>query len=372
MQPSVRQRRNPMPHGQADTIASRALLARLRETIKRDGPIGVDRYMQLCLADPQHGYWQRTATIGANGDFVTAPEISQIFGELIGLWSATVWQLLGQPAPVRLVELGPGRGTLMCDALRSAQALSPFSQSTTVHLVELSAPLRVLQQQALRAHADRTSWHDNLADVPAGPAIVVANEFLDALPVRQLVFSGGTWRERVVDLTPDGDLRFAVGSATAYASPAEPEEGAIAELRPGEDELLATLAERNQPVVALFIDYGPSEASPGDTLQGVRRHAYVDPLQPDAADLTAHVQFSEWARKARAAGLATDGPITQAEFLARLGIAERASRLMSANPKRAGEIEAAVHRLISPTGMGSLFKVMVVRSPALSPPLPFG
>ena len=208
--------------------------------------------------------------------------------------------------------------------------------------------------------------------MPDGPAIVIANEFLDALPIRQLVFGEDGWRERVVELDAAGALRFAIGDKAAHAraAPAAPA-GAILELRAGEDEVLAELGRRTGPCVALFIDYGPAEPAYGDTLQAVRRHAYVDPLAtPGAADLTAHVQFAALADKARRAGLAADGPITQAEFLGALGIAERTSRLMAANPERAGAIETATQRLVSPTGMGSLFKVLAVRSPASSAPAP--
>jgi SAM-dependent MidA family methyltransferase len=384
---------------------SGALLQRLRERIGRDGPMPVDCYMQACVGDPEHGYWQRAATIGARGDFITAPEISQVFGELIGLWCAVAWQGMGQPAPLRLIELGPGRGVLMRDALRAARAVPGFLDAARVHLVEVSAPLREAQRRTLlpppsrvrdgeggmaeqsplgfppplapprkgEGNAPAIAWHDTLGDVPPGPAIVVANEFLDALPIRQLVYHDGAWRERVVDLGEGGGLRFAMGADVPHASATPPPPGAVAELRAGEDQLLAALAARAAPLVALFIDYGPAEPSFGDTLQAVRHHAYADPLaEPGLADLTAHVQFAGLAEKARAAGLATDGPVTQAEFLGRLGSAERAARLMAANPARAGEIEAAVQRLVSPTGMGQLFKVLAVRFPALPPPVPFG
>ncbi len=401
-----------------------ALLARLRERIRRDGPMPVDQYMRVCQADPEHGYWQRAGSIGAGGDFTTAPEISQVFGELIGLWCAVVWQGMGRPAPLRLIELGPGRGTLMRDALRAAVKAPEFLDATTVHLVEVSAPLREMQRQAFpppsrrRRVFDTTwgrdreggiaeqlrsgfppplspphvvpearlrrdgegkrppiAWHATLSEVPDGPAIVIANEFLDALPIRQLVFLDGVWRERVVEIDARGDLRFALGPTVDVdvAGPCErPEPGAILELRAGEYALLAQLALRQAPHVALFIDYGPAESAYGDTLQAVHRHAWVDPLSlPGSADLTAHVQFACLARKARAAGLAADGPITQAEFLGSLGIAERAARLMAANPERAGEIETGAQRLISPTGMGGLFKVLAVRSGTLPPPPPF-
>jgi SAM-dependent MidA family methyltransferase len=357
-----------MPNAQAD---ARLLMDKLRERIARCGPMPVDRYMHACLADPVHGYWRRATTIGADGDFVTAPEISQIFGELIGLWSAVVWESMGRPSPMRLIELGPGRGTLMRDALRAARAIPQLLEAATVHLVEMSAPLREVQRQTLASHA--VTWHETLAAVPPGPAIVIGNEFLDALPIRQLIFGAGVWRERVVECSTSSGLRLAAGPEVSYRSFREPEDGAIAELRTGEDDVLSALAARAKPCLALFIDYGPSETSFGDTLQAVRRHAYADPLaEPGAADLTAHVQFSVFADKARSLRLAADGPLSQAEFLGRLGIVERAARLMSANPGHAHGIEVATQRLISPTGMGGLFKALVVRSPSLPPPVPFG
>jgi SAM-dependent MidA family methyltransferase len=218
-------------------------------------------------------------------------------------------------------------------------------------------------------------WHSSIDDVPDGPAIIVANEFLDALPIRQILFLDGVWCERVVDVDAQGDLRFAVGPRVDCPDEGPrtpPEPGAILELRAGEDELLSQLARRQAPFTALFIDYGPAGSLNGDTLQAVHRHAWIHPLSlPGIADLTAHVQFASLARKARARGLIADGAITQAEFLGRLGIAERAARLMAANPERAGEIETGVQRLMSPTGMGELFKVMAVRSRALPSPPPF-
>lgn len=223
--------------------------------------------------------------------------------------------------------------------------------------------------------ATSINWHDGLEGVPSGPAIIIANEFLDALPIRQLVHAEGAWRERVVEIDVHGALRFAAGprvelTSDPEARPAQP--GDILELRPGEDALLGMLARRDAPLVALFIDYGPAEAGYGDTLQAMRRHAWVDPLaDPGRVDLTAHVQFARLASAARAVGLAADGPLPQAEFLGRLGIAERAARLMSANPAAAHIIEAGVQRLLSPGGMGGLFKVMAVRSPSLPPPAPF-
>ena len=365
-----------MPPHEIDS-ADAPLLLKLRERIGRDGPLTVGDYMHLCVGDPEHDYWRRRDTIGAAGDFVTAPEISQIFGELIGLWCAVTWQQLGSSAPLRLVELGPGRGTLMRDALRAARRMPGFVAAANVHLVEISEPLRRVQQETLASAPDQPAitWHRDVAEVPDGPAIIVANEFLDALPIRQLVRADSAWHERVVALDAAGALTFAQGRKVDQPAgvPREPQPGTIVELRDGEAHLLAQLAARTQPFVALLIDYGPASAAVGDTLQAVRRHQYADPLvEPGTADLTAHVLFATLADKARAAGLAADGPITQAEFLGRLGIAERATRLMAGNPGKAAQIEAGVQRLMAPTGMGQLFKALAVRSPALPPPAPFG
>jgi SAM-dependent MidA family methyltransferase len=362
------------------------LLAHLRARIEREGPLSVDEYMRSCLADPEHGYWQRQATIGADGDFVTAPEISQVFGELIGLWAGVVWRAMGAPTPVNLVELGPGRGTLLRDALRAARSIPDFLAAVSVHLIERSAPLREAQRHALASLAcagDRhrpgrvcavpgaVRWHEAIGTVPKGATIVIANEFLDALPIRQLVWEGGKWHERVVDVEAGGGLCFAVGPV-AHVSTEAPHRGAVLELREGEEELLAALSRREGPLVALFIDYGPMHWAMGDTLQAVHRHAWVDPLsRPGRADLTAHVAFARLADKALSAGLGVDGPITQAEFLGRLGATERAARLMAANPRQAGAIEAGVQRLISPSGMGGLCKVLAVRSEHLPGMVPF-
>ena len=216
---------------------------------------------------PQHGYWQRAATIGADGDFVTAPEISQVFGELIGLWSAVVWQGMGRPSPLRLVELGPGRGTLMRDALArcTGDASVPRCGDDPSDRGERFAPRGARADFWLRS-VSRATWHRALDQVPPGAAIVVANEFLDALPIRQLVSDGDAWHERVIDVGLDSSLRFAVGPRVDFRSAAAPENGAIVELRAGEDEVLRALAARTEPCIALFIDYGPAEPS-------IRRHA---------------------------------------------------------------------------------------------------
>jgi SAM-dependent MidA family methyltransferase len=370
-----------MPNPLADSAdgAQGGLLAELSARIRREGPIRVDQFMEACHAHPLYGYRHKARSIGAGGDFITGPEIGQVFGELIGLWGAVVWETMGRPAPLRLVELGPGHGTLMRDALRAGKAMPGFLSAVSVHLVEISEPMRRLQRAAL-VRSDTgvgpvpaATWHESLGEVPEGPAIVIANEFLDALPIRQLVHDGRSWRERVVALGPGGRLAFAAGGTVEPRSDLPSQQGAIVELRAGEDELLAVLAARTAPHVALLIDYGPAAPSFGDTLQAVRGHAYIDPLaEPGSADLTSHVRFSDLAQKARAAGLAVEGPITQAEFLGRLGIVERTALLMALNPSRAAHLEAATQRLMSPGGMGQLFKVLAVRSPTLPAPPAFG
>jgi NADH dehydrogenase [ubiquinone] 1 alpha subcomplex assembly factor 7 len=241
-----------------------------------------------------------------------------------------------------------------------------------VHLVEISPALRQMQQRVLAATGLAVSWHERLAQVPAGPAIVIGNEFLDALPVRQLEFGEAGWRERTVELDNGGALRFGQGEVVAFQGHAPPRPGDVAEIRSGEEVVLGDLKRRADAVMAAFIDYGPARAGYGDTLQAVRRHAYVDPLsEPGSSDITAHVQFGPLADKARAVGFAADGPMTQAEFFGRLGMVERAARLMAASPAGASQIEGAVQRLLAPTGMGSQFKVLIVRSPRLPSPAPF-
>jgi NADH dehydrogenase [ubiquinone] 1 alpha subcomplex assembly factor 7 len=352
--------------------SEQGVLAVLRARIRREGPLPVDAFMALCLADPEHGYWNKAHAIGADGDFTTAPEISQVFGEIMGLWAATTWQRMGEPAEVRLIALGPGRGTLMADALRAAAVLAPFLAAVRVHLIEISPALRQAQQHRLATAGPAVSWHERLAQVPAGPAIVIGNEFLDALPIRQLVFGEEGWRERTVALAGGAALRFALGEVVAFQGHAPPRPGDVAEIRGGEDVVLADLKGRADPVVAAFIDYGPARAGYGDTLQAVRRHAYVDPLSaPGGSDITAHVQFGPLATKAHALGLAVDGPMPQAEFFGRLGMVERAARLMAASPACASQIEGGVQRLLAPAGMGSQFKVLIVRSPQLPSPAPF-
>ena len=360
-----------------DPQARRAtpLAAKLAERIRRDGPITVHDYMTACLTDPDHGYYRTRDAIGRGGDFVTAPEISQVYGELIGLWAAVVWQQIGRPAPFALVELGPGRGTLMADALRATRIVPGFAAAARVHLVEVSEALRRIQSATLGAHGAEATWHEHVTQVPAGPAIVIANEFVDALPVEQFVRQDVGWRSRAVDLDAVGCLAFSADRAGPVhfprGAPLTSSPGTIFERRTTMDLAfgLARLAKAGG-MGAVVIDYGHTLSGPGDTLQAVRAHRFEHPLtSPGEADLTAQVDFSALADSARSFELAVDGPVTQAEFLGSLGIVERASRLMASNPAQAAAIEAGVARLLAPGGMGSRFRAIGVRSSCL-PPLP--
>ena len=350
-----------------------ALTDEIRERIRRDGPLSVAAYMELCLTHPAHGYYRRGRPIGAAGDFITAPEVSQMFGELLGLWCAAVWQSMGRPRPVRLVELGPGRGTLMADALRAAETVPAFRDAIDLHLVESSESLRT-EQSARLGHAQPT-WHERFETVPPGPVLVVANEFFDALPIRQFERVGDTWRERVVALTPSSQaFRFAAADtatdevACLEAAPA----GSIVEQAPAREALAATLGARiaTDGGAALIVDYGHDWPGIGDTLQAVKRHRNHGVLDdPGDADLTAHVDFFALAAAARRAGAGAFGPVPQGVFLRALGIEQRAARLRqgtSAEQRRA--IDDALRRLIGVDEMGMLFKALAIAHPALGVP----
>ena len=351
---------------------STPLLRELGALIAAEGPITVERYMALCLGHPVHGYYRTRDPLGASGDFTTAPEISQMFGELIGLWAAAVWDGMGRPSPVRLVELGPGRGTLMRDALRAVAAAAPaFRAALDLHLVETSPPLRAAQAEALRAAGP--AWHDDVDAVRGGPAIVLANEFFDALPARQLVRDRGAWRERLVGL--DGDrLVFGLAAEPDRTVTAAAPEGSVLTLGRAAAEVAGAIAARlaHDGGALLAIDYGHDRPGLGDTLQAVAAHRFADPLEaPGEADLTVHVDFSALARAVRAAGAVPQGPVSQGDFLRALGLDQRAARLTrDAPPERVAAVEAARARLVAegPRGMGRLFKVLGAASPGLALP----
>jgi NADH dehydrogenase [ubiquinone] 1 alpha subcomplex assembly factor 7 len=362
--------------------AAAPLAARLKERIARQGPISVHDYMQACLADRAAGYYATRQPIGRAGDFITAPEISQLFGELLGAWVAAVWQSMGAPERVVLAELGPGRGTLMADTLRVFKTVAGLIKSMTLALVDTSPVLREVQRETLRDSSLPLQWFERLEDLPQSPLILVANEFIDALPVRQFVRSGGTWRERCVGLSAIGSFIFCDSAPVeSDALPAalgafEPGDGAIVETRPAAASLLQSLAIRakDAPLAALIIDYGHAESGGGDTLQAVRAHRYADPLaHPGEADLTAHVDFAALRRTAESLGLSTFGPMAQGEFLLKLGLEARLARLgRDATKTQKDALLSGAARLADPRQMGALFKVLAVQSSGLAPPPPFG
>jgi NADH dehydrogenase [ubiquinone] 1 alpha subcomplex assembly factor 7 len=353
-----------------------ALAKSLRRDIAAGGPITVARFMAEALGNPVHGYYAGSGRepLGAEGDFITAPEISQMFGELIGLWCVDTWQAMGAPESFRLVELGPGRGTLLTDALRAAAMVPAFGTAASLHLVERSAALRAHQARALSRQEPQ--WHEAFGEVPDGPAIVIANEFFDALPVHQFVATDAGWRERMVGLAEDGEgfaLRLAPGptpALTLLAALAVDREG-VAEVCPAGLSLASEIAARvaAQGGVALAIDYGRCSAI-GDSLQALRDHRRHDPLaDPGEADLTALVDFTALARAAGEAGAAVHGPLSQGDFLRALGIETRAATLSrGADPHQAADIATALARLTSPDGMGELFQVLAIADPALPAP----
>jgi SAM-dependent MidA family methyltransferase len=352
---------------------STPLLGILREEILATGPMPLARYMDLCLGHPVHGYYRTRDPLGVAGDFITAPEISQMFGELVGIWIAAVWSSMGAPAEISLVELGPGRGTLMADALRALARAAP-SLVPRLHLVETSPVLRAAQAERLAGVSP--TWHDGVASLPPGPALVVANEFFDALPVRQFQRGERGWHERCVGLSPDGErLAFGLAADPDPHLTTQAPLGVTLTLPGAALDTVRILARRlvRDGGALLAVDYGHAQPGFGDSLQAVAGHRFVDPLTaPGAADLTTHVDFTALARAATSEGARVHGPVDQRDFLEALGLRQRAERLSAgATPQQAVRIAAAVSRLTDPArrGMGSLFKVLAV-SDATQPRLP--
>lgn len=300
-------------------------------------------------------------------DFTTSPEISQVFGEIIGLWAAVTWHILGRPDPVMLVEAGPGRGTMMADALRAVRVAAPdFAAALRVHLIETSARLRMAQA----SRVPEATWHADLASLPEQPMILVANEFLDALPIRQFVRRGAGWTERFVDAGRWVE-RAVEDSAVPHGRGAA--DGDVVEVNHPARDFVGAIGDRlaRRAGAALLVDYGPERSGVGDSLQALAQKRPVDPLvHAGSADLTAHVDFAALAAVARARGAGVQGPVSQGRFLTALGLLERTGRLARNRP--AAEVSAlteAARRLADPAAMGDLFKVMALRS-GDCPPLP--
>jgi len=338
----------------------------LRRRITQGGPITVADYM----AEAVGHYYNNREPFGAAGDFTTAPEISQMFGELIGLWCALVWQMLGSPERVVLAEIGPGRGTLMNDLLRAAGSVPPFLKAAEVWLVETSPRLAARQRQTLSGRD--VNWCESFDQLPDGPLLLVANELFDALPVRQFEKRDGHWFERMVGCTELG-FEFVLGPA---AQPDLPEDvldapdGSVAEICELGRLLAKQIGRRlnRQPGMALIVDYGHVRSAAGDTLQALRRHRFHAVLeQPGTADMTAHVDFQSLA--AAAVPARAWGPMPQGDFLRLLGIETRAAMLAQAGGDRvAAEIMGQMRRLIDADEMGTLFKALALASPTLAAP----
>ena len=352
------------------------LHSEIKKRIQSFGAMPVWRYMELCLTHPEHGYYVSRDPLGREGDFTTAPEVSQMFGELLGLWAASVWKAIGSPPTLRLVELGPGRGTMMADALRALRVLPPLYQSLSVHLVEINPVLRDKQQTTLTG-ARNVFWHESIDEVPAGPALIFANEYFDVLPIHQVVKRETGWHERVVELDDSGKLVFGAAPEPTprfevllpplvRAAPV----GAVFEWRPDAEIMKIATRVRDQDGAALIIDYGHVRSDAGDTFQAITRHSFTDPLKnPGQADVTAHVDFRALARAAEDLGARIHGPITQGEFLKRLGIETRALTLMAkTTPEVSADISSALKRLTDSgrSGMGSMFKVLAISEPRIT------
>jgi NADH dehydrogenase [ubiquinone] 1 alpha subcomplex assembly factor 7 len=349
----------------------------LKDLIRADGPISVAEFMRVCLTGRADSYYRRADPFGAAGDFVTAPEVSQIFGELIGLWCADMWRQLGAPKRFNLIELGPGRGTLMRDALRAARVVPGFLDAVSVVLVEVSEALRRVQRDTLSDTTAPVHWRDAFDDVDdKAPLIVVANEFFDALPVRQFVRSERGWAERCVGLDTAGALSFGlapVGSTVAGLG--DGEVGAVREMAPARVGVARAIGERiaDEGGAALVIDYGFTGPAWGDTLQAVKGHAFVDVLaEPGLADLTSHVDFTTLAQAFADGGARASAVTTQGEFLSGLGAFQRVAKLkVAANATQARDLDSAYHRLTAPDAMGSLFKVLCAVAPDTLQPAGF-
>lgn len=348
------------------------LAKKIAYLIEQSGPLQISDYFALCLADPEYGYYQNRQPFGRSGDFITAPEVSQLFGEMIGIFLVHAWQAHGAPADVRIVEIGPGRGTLMADALRVIARLAPeLYANATIHMVETSERLRAEQRQTLVRIKQRISWHGAFEEIPAGFTLMIANELFDAIPVRQFAKTPEGFRERMVGLDDTGALTFGLGQtgldpALLPVEEAGVPDGEIFEISPARSAVMQAVAAKlvRDGGTALTIDYGHLVSGFGDTLQAVHRHEFDPPLaRPGEADLTSHVDFQALAEAAAAAGAHIHRPINQGEFLLGLGIVERAGALGSERDALTqATLREAVNRLAGEGEgrMGELFKALAI------------
>lgn len=350
---------------------------KIRSLIEAQGPMPVAEYMSVCLFDPENGYYTTSQPIGLQGDFVTAPEISQMFGELVAVWLIAAWTAGGRPRNPVICEIGAGRGTLMRDIVRTVGQLSPgMLENAAIRIVETSPRLQKEQQQTLADTGVNVRWHQAIDELPHQPLYVVANELFDAIPVRQLVCSERGWVERCVGINKNGALEFVASGLSIPgdvlpAGHAQQSVGAIFEHAPARAAMMTGLAARiaYDGGGGIFFDYGHTETGFGDTLQAVRGHKMVDVFdRPGEADITSHVDFRELALAAYREGLSAR-LMEQGRFLVKMGLVERAGQLGAGKPKAEQEgLKAAVERLAGADGMGTLFKCLAVYPPSLSLP----
>lgn len=343
----------------------------IKQTLHQQGQMTVADYMNLCLGHPDHGYYMTHDPLGAQGDFTTAPEISQMFGELIGAWVMQCWHDMGEPSRFHLIEQGPGRGTLMADILRVTRGKADFMKAVNIHMVEISPVLIEKQKEKLQDF--EVNWQQSFEDIQLdAPLILIANEFLDALPVHQFIRHKNHWHERCVTLDTDENLVFAetvpsFKPSTTGMKP--PEDAAILELCPAAIEQVEQVAARVAQYggAALYIDYGYTNSDYGDTLQALYKHKSCSVLdKPGRADITAHVDFERLEKTATQHGARVFGPYPQGDFLKALGIELRARQLMYKNPEKAKGIEQSYNRLVDDAEMGHLFKAFAVTHPDLT------
>ena len=357
---------------------------KIKSRIREAGPMSVAEYMTVCLLDPVQGYYPTRDPLGAEGDFITAPEISQMFGEVLGLWCVQSWIDLGRPETLHLIEYGPGRGIMMSDMLRSAALEAGFKAAVQVWLIEASAALEAVQGRTLMGAGVPIQWAARLEDVPAGPSLIIGNEFLDCLPVQQLIcddpFAGKDgWVERRVGLDEEDRLCFvkidvpaaSILTENLPAGAQDARKDDLLETCPSTAQIIDSLAARfeTHPGRALFIDYGPEDTEFGDTLQALKRHEKVGVFSdPGNTDLTARVDFAALAQMAEAAGLTASAAVPQREFLSKLGLEMRAVTLIRSKPEAKPIIARQLHRLTDAAEMGELFKTMCLSSPGLLDP----
>lgn len=350
------------------------LAQRIAALIAAQGPISIAEFMTIALHDPKSGYYARQDPFGVAGDFVTAPEISQIFGELLGLWCVQVWRDQGRPSRKRLVELGPGRGTLMADILRAIRAAPDFPEGLEVVLVEASPRLREAQRKRLEGWTGPVRWAERLEEALGDePLFLIANEFFDALPIRQFVRTSRGWSERMVALDVSGSLTFALAPQPARPPRTVPDapEGAVLEYSAAASATCQEIGRRiaDRGGAALIVDYGYEKPGGGETLQAVSRHAFASVLErPGERDLSAHVDFSSLTAGAAQVGAKTCGPVPQGRFLSDLGIARRLEQLIARNPEQRDALASQVNRLVDPAQMGALFKALAILPPTAPKP----